>query len=162
MIAILALAAALALAPEQRVAELRAGASNADERVLALDATRAITYRLQDRSLRAVPFADPSKAATLDSGLADRVWPVAAPPLIAWTDGEERTHIAPIDAPDRGTLVRGDVIQSMKCNAKACLAAGQLRLLLVRLDGTPYGHVTQGGATVLASDPEGFLVAPTP
>src|SRR5437763_3455359 len=162
MIPVLLLAASLALAPEHRVADLRTGATRADERVLAIDATRAITYRAQDASIRAVPFADPSKATTLDSGVSGIVSPVAAPPLVAWTDSERRTHIAPIDAPDRGTLVPGDVIQSMQCNAAACLAAGKLELLLVRLDGTPYAHLPRGGATVLAADPGGFLVGASP
>jgi hypothetical protein len=164
MIPALALAATLALAPAHRVAGFRAGATTADERVLAIDATRAITYRAQDHTIRAVPFDDVAKATTLAAGVnATHRFPVAAPPLFAWNGHDQVARIAPIDAPERAVAVRGDEVQSMKCNATSCLATMTLELQLLHFDATPYAHLPQGGARVLASDPDGFLVfrAPT-
>jgi hypothetical protein len=160
MIGTLALAATLALAPEQRVAELRAGATNLDERVLAIDGNRAIVYRLSDASLRAVPLDDPEKAATIVAGLSTNAYPLAAPPLVAWTSGRQ-IHIAPVDAPDRGTVLSGTPILSLRCNAKACLATTQYELLFLRLDGTIYARES-GGGTILTSDPDGFLLQSSP
>src|ERR1043166_2089676 len=160
MIGAFALAATLLLAPEQRVAELRAGATSFDERVLAVDGNRAILYRLSDQSLRAVPLDDPEKATTIVAGLSGNAYPIAAPPLVSWTSGQE-THIAPIDAPGRGTVFPRADLYSMQCNAKACLATAQYELLLLRLDGTIYGRESCGG-TVLTSDPDGFLLLAAP
>jgi hypothetical protein len=163
MIPTLLLAATLALTPAHRVADFRAGATTADERLLAVDATRAITFRRQDNTIRAVPLDDVSKATTLATGVdATRRFPVAAPPLFAWTGDDRVARIAPIDAPERAVAVRGDEVQSMKCNATACLATMTLELQLLHLDATPYAHLPQGGARVLASDPDGFLVFRAP
>lgn len=156
MIPALLLASTLALGPEHRAAELRTGATNADERVLAVDGQRAITWRAQEGTLRSVPLDDPSKAATIVSGVFSN--PVAAPPLIAWTDNARKTHIAPIDAPAAGTLLSGENVTSMKCNATACLAATTLlQSRLLALDGRAYATVLLDGQ-VLASDPGGFLL----
>lgn len=163
MIPFLTLAATLALAPAHRVADFRTGATTADERLLAVDTTRAITYRAEDHTLRAVPLDDVTKATTLASGVnASRRYPVAAPPLVAWTGDDQIARIAPIDAPERAVPVRGDEVQTMKCNATACLATMTSELQLLHFDATPYAHVPQGGAKVLASDPGGFLVYRAP
>jgi hypothetical protein len=159
MIPALALTAALALAPAHRVADFRAGATAADERLLAIDAARAITFRREDNTIRAVPFDDVGKARTIVTGVnAERRFPVAAPPLMAWTGDDQVARIAPIDAPERAVAVRGDEVQSMKCNFTACLATMTSEMQLLHFDATPYAHVPQGGARVLASDPDGFLV----
>ena len=153
MLPTLLLAAAITLTPEHRVADLRSGATQSGESVLAIDGDRVIT--LAGHALRAVPLDDTAQATTLVSGVTS-FHPVAAPPLIAWTSGEE-THIAPIDAPDRGTrFPRSDVL-SMKCNATACLASTGDQLLLLGLDAKLLARVAPGGF-VLAADPGGFLV----
>ncbi len=160
MIGTAALAATLLLSPEHRLAASHLGATNADERLLALDADRAIIYRRND-TLRSVPLDDPAKATTIVA--ASYVGnAIAAPPLVAWKSSEG-TRIAPIDAPDRGTILPFDTtIQSMKCNAKACLATTDNQLLFIHLDGTIYARTTYisqpGSGPVLASDPEGFLL----
>ncbi len=157
MIVPLLLAATIALAPEHRVADLRSGAANGDEHVLAIEAGRAITWRISDATLRAVPLDDPTQATTIATGVTAAI---AAPPLIAWTSGPA-THIAPIDAPTSGTLFARNDVLSMKCNVQACLAATQFEILFLRLDGTIYLR-TAGGARVLATDPDGFLLQSSP
>jgi hypothetical protein len=154
MLPTLLLAATLALAPEHRVADLRTGATRDDESVLAIDNNRVITFAAKPRALRAVPLDDASKATTL-AGDVSRA-PVAAPPLIAWTSGEQ-THIAPIDAPGAGTVFPRSDVHTMKCNETACLASMGDELLVIG-NARPIAHVTPGGF-VLGADPGGFLVA---
>jgi hypothetical protein len=156
----LLLAAALTLAPEHRVADLRTGATWADETALAIDGNRLITYLRTEGTLRAVPIDDPAAATTLATNVSSNFTaPLAAPPLIAWLDTDRRTHIAPIDAPGRETVLsspRPDVY-SMQCNAKACLAATDTQLLLLDVDAKLLDVLPISGA-VLAADPDGFLV----
>ena len=156
MIPTLVLAATLILGPAHRAADLRTGATRADERVLAIDGNRIITYIWPETTLRAVPMDDPKAATTLVTNVSNLAIPIVAPPLMAWTSGAQ-THVAPIDAPDRGTAFpRADVL-SMKCNATSCLAQAGDQLLLLGLDAKPYAHMTVSGR-VLAADPDGFLV----
>jgi hypothetical protein len=159
VIGTLALAATLALSPEFRVAGPHVGATNDYDRLLALDADRAIVYRRSD-ALRSAPLDDPAKSTTIVAGqYLDNA--IAAPPLVAWKDWQ--THVAPIDAPDRGTILPHDTtIQSMQCNAKACLATTEHEILFLHLDGTISARTTYipqpGSGPILASDPEGFLL----
>ncbi|HEV2720248.1 MAG TPA: hypothetical protein VG323_09540, partial [Thermoanaerobaculia bacterium] len=80
------------------------------------------------------------------------------PPLMAWTGDDRQTHIAPIDAPDRGIALPRSDVMSMRCNATACLAQTRDALLLLGLDATVIQQKTPAAA-VLAADPGGFLVA---
>ncbi|HEV2719482.1 MAG TPA: hypothetical protein VG323_05655 [Thermoanaerobaculia bacterium] len=157
MIPALAAVATLVLGAEHRVADFRSAAANGDEHVLAIAADRAITIRFSDGSLRTVPLDDPTKAATIAAGVSSAV---AAPPLVAWTSGPA-THIAPIDAPARGTVFAHNDVLTMKCNSKACLASTLTEILFLRLDGTIYMR-TAGGARVLTPDDDGFLVQSSP
>jgi len=156
----LLLAAALTLAPEHRAADLRTGATQADEAALAIDGDRLITFLRKDGTLRAVPIGDPAAATTLATNVsANFTAPVAAPPLIAWLDADRHAHVAPIDAPSRETIIsspRPDVY-SMQCNANACLAATDSQLLLLGLDAKVLVVMPVSG-NVLAADSDGFLV----
>ena len=78
MIPTLALAATLILGPEHRAADLRTGATRADERVLAIDGNRIITYAWPETTLRAVPMEDPKAATTLVTNVSNLAIPRAA------------------------------------------------------------------------------------
>ncbi|HEV2719483.1 MAG TPA: hypothetical protein VG323_05660, partial [Thermoanaerobaculia bacterium] len=68
MIPLFAVVAALALGPEHRAADFRAGASSADNQVVAIDGGRLITYGLIEGVVRAIPLGDPGAATTLVTG----------------------------------------------------------------------------------------------
>lgn len=161
MIGTFALAATLMLGPEHRVADPHLGATNDYERIVALDGDRAIVHRFHD-ALLSVPLDDPTKTTTIAAGSGYVDDAIAAPPLAAWKDWGG-THIAPIDAPGRGTILpSATTIQSMKCNATACLAMTDDELLFLHTDGTIYGRTAyinqSSGGLILASDPDGFLL----